>query len=684
MKSSKRILSLLLALLTVCSCLSAVSFSASATIDDGIVSANTVDKNYKASVGETVSMRSVYLKRLSDKYGSYRGLTIVGDVDITFIVGEDLVTVTPENNGVNKKDFNVTFNSMGLVVVKIFAKTKHSNMADFEFCDGSWTIAFNVGNKSHKVTFLNADKTVFSTTTTTDRGFFSIPKDVPAAPDAEHYFIGWTIDKTETYAAGKKFYTGTDITFKPVYEFSVLIKWDLNLDGAMSSYTFSDLETKGVFQIPTEVPFKAGYAFFGWDTYALSQYPEFLPGDTVGTGKNMTLYGVWEKINTLSYNLNRSGASYTNPSLFATTSTRSLYEIPDEHPVCPGMCFLGWATSPSATKPEYYAGGKIKISKATTLYAVWASAYSVTFKLNKVGSFCESCDYSLLTNVSEFTVPGDVPICNGYLFQGWSESSNASTPTWKPGDTISVTKHMTLYGVWVALPAGGHETGIEIIKAPKKTEYYTGEIFDPAGIRVILKYDTGAYFWIPASSLKYSTEPFTKSGYQLFPISYTVGSKTFSTTINKLTILNNPDDESSVITHASVSDPQKVTEFGYTSEDIEFAQNSSPSINYKSCAKVVVSVKNVPEGFFVECEGEKVESKGAENTVLVFTTGSLSASKTITVSVTDGTDVIINSQGEVKTDYTINVKTGVGAKISAFFKFFFNLFRRPTESVSIG
>ena len=53
------------------------------------------------------------------------------------------------------------------------------------------------------------------------------------------------------------------------------------------------------------------------------------------------------------------------------------------------------------------------------------------------------------TSNLKFTIPYDKPTKSGYTFAGWSKSSNASTASYQPGDSIYVDYNdVTLYAVW--------------------------------------------------------------------------------------------------------------------------------------------------------------------------------------------------------------------------------------------
>lgn len=115
-------------------------------------------------------------------------------------------------------------------------------------------------------------------------------------------------------------------------------------------------------------------------------------------------------------------------------------------PTRTGYRFLGWSESPYATSADYVAGDEIYISDNNTLYAVWeADAYTVTYNANG-GSGVPSSQ--TVTGGTSLTLSSIVPERFPYTFLGWSTSSSASSATYKPGDSFTISSNLTLYAVW--------------------------------------------------------------------------------------------------------------------------------------------------------------------------------------------------------------------------------------------
>ena len=123
-------------------------------------------------------------------------------------------------------------------------------------------------------------------------------------------------------------------------------------------------------------PTKSGYTFLGWSTSSSATSATYSAGGKYTTDAAVTLYAIWRKQLTLSYNANGGSSAPTATSAYVYNSTTSkTFTISSTKPTKSGYTFLGWSTSSSATSVTHAAGASITISANTTLYAVWIIAY---------------------------------------------------------------------------------------------------------------------------------------------------------------------------------------------------------------------------------------------------------------------------------------------------------------------
>ena len=189
------------------------------------------------------------------------------------------------------------------------------------------------------------------------------------------------------------------------------------------------------------VPTRSGYAFLGWATSANATVPVYQPGDTYTADGNATLYAVWKKTYTVSYNANGgAGAPAAQTKLQGASLTLS-----STIPTRDGYAFIGWATSANATVPVYQPGDTYTADSNATLYAVWREFYTVSYNAN--GGMGAPAEQTKLQG-SALILSSTVPTRDGYDFLGWATSANATAPVYQPGASYEADEALTLYAVW--------------------------------------------------------------------------------------------------------------------------------------------------------------------------------------------------------------------------------------------
>lgn len=131
-------------------------------------------------------------------------------------------------------------------------------------------------------------------------------------------------------------------------------------------------------------PTRSGYTFVGWGTSTTDTTADYSAGGSYTANASDTLYAIWKKTITLTYNANGgSGAPSTQNATIYNATTNYKFTLSSTKPTKTGYTFLGWSTSNTATSSSYAAGGSITLSDSDTLYAVWSeNALTVNYYSN--------------------------------------------------------------------------------------------------------------------------------------------------------------------------------------------------------------------------------------------------------------------------------------------------------------
>lgn len=134
-------------------------------------------------------------------------------------------------------------------------------------------------------------------------------------------------------------------------------------------------------------PTRTGYTFAGWNTNSSGTGTNYSAGGAYTGNAAVTLYAKWTAITyTVSYNANGgTGAPGNQTKTYGQTLTLSTTV-----PTRTNYNFKGWATSASATTPNYQPGGSYTTNAAITLYAVWEIAYIAPIITNISVDRCDS------------------------------------------------------------------------------------------------------------------------------------------------------------------------------------------------------------------------------------------------------------------------------------------------------
>lgn len=119
--------------------------------------------------------------------------------------------------------------------------------------------------------------------------------------------------------------------------------------------------------------------------------------------------------------------------------------ITSSEPTREHYIFKGWASSKTATEPQYKSGEYYTKNTSITLYAVWEpEIYTIDFNPN--GGEGETVS-TKITYGNTMKMPNDIAR-QGYYLKGWSKDKNSQTAEYRIGVDYGFDCNTPLYAVW--------------------------------------------------------------------------------------------------------------------------------------------------------------------------------------------------------------------------------------------
>ncbi|MBQ6659840.1 MAG: InlB B-repeat-containing protein [Lachnospiraceae bacterium] len=284
-----------------------------------------------------------------------------------------------------------------------------------------------------------------------------------------YYFMGWNTDPSSTkapYRSGSNIVMTESVKLYAVWAAQVrTVEFDVNggtgklPDRIVSKYD----KTVEIGKASVE---RSGYYFIGWSIDPNARKQEYNSGSKITLKNDLKLYAVWlPKKWQVTFDAN--GGTGKLPSGF-TTETDVWHAIGSATPTKKDYKFIGWSTSPTATRATYSPNGSIRVSEAETglknivLYAVWEHEdCTLTFDLN--GGASGAPEKITVAWGSTVKIPKCPNISHGLgktYFLGWSTkktdkfTAKDTDVEYVGGDnkryanTIVLKGNVTLYAVW--------------------------------------------------------------------------------------------------------------------------------------------------------------------------------------------------------------------------------------------
>ena len=322
----------------------------------------------------------------------------------------------------------------------------------FENCSNLTTVIWNVSYDLGGVNATGPELSSYTGSQTSGLTMDDVIKSAPTNVESGFTFEGWS-DGTNIYQPGEKItFSLANRRLTAVWS-NCRVTFDAN--GGTGSVDSQIVSKGSSITLPSLDSFtREGYVALGWSTNKNANSASYSAGASYTPTSNVTLYVVWKKPVTITFDAN--GGTGNIPNII--TSDGGQLKIPTETPTREGYRFLGWAWSSTATYADYSVGSTSTYtyyaSNGTTLYAVWKELVTITLDANGgTGSgsyrFTSNNDSFCLTNYSNnFTAP------DGYALAGWSTNASAETAEYGIDSWIyayNFDNDTTLYAVWKKL-----------------------------------------------------------------------------------------------------------------------------------------------------------------------------------------------------------------------------------------
>ena len=209
----------------------------------------------------------------------------------------------------------------------------------------------------------------------------------------EHYnFVGWNLYDNQdwkmfsadvVYTVGIGYEQGETVTLYAAWKEKNVYSVNYDANGGGGAPGVEQKHEDETFALSNTIPTRENYTFLGWARTPdanLADYPAgFVKKLTMG-GEPITLYAVWKRNPSLSFDAN--GGAFSSAPEIRYPAAGSEESIPSAAPEKAGHIFAGWSTKKDASIADYPADGSKKITMPdadTLLYAVWQKRkYTIT------------------------------------------------------------------------------------------------------------------------------------------------------------------------------------------------------------------------------------------------------------------------------------------------------------------
>lgn len=248
-----------------------------------------------------------------------------------------------------------------------------------------------------------------------------------------YYFddeVGWGVQQEIT------------ITSLTAVEIGYTLTYNAN-GGSGAPGSVSDIRST---TISNQIPTRSSYDFLGWSTSSTATYPSYVAGNPISLTSDITLYAVWQKFYTITYNAN--GGSNA-PSLDKKIDGQTL-ALSDTFPTPPTKTSVTYTVT-------FNTNGGVCDQDAITITNITTYEF-INWNTKSDGSGMTYQIYDLYTDNSDITLYAQyepttfnnlvflpTPTRSGYKFLGWA--TNEDDISGITGE-YTPTSDIVLYAIW--------------------------------------------------------------------------------------------------------------------------------------------------------------------------------------------------------------------------------------------
>ena len=298
-------------------------------------------------------------------------------------------------------------------------------------------------------------------------------------------FVGWA---TKSDATEAEYNDAAEVTFTA--NLTLYALWAENVctvtfnanGGTITTVTQTvKLGAKSKLKSATELGLnRTGYEFAGWATKSDATEAEYNDAAEVTLTDNLTLYALWIKLCTITFDANGGNITIATqvvkagvPTKLKSAAELGLYKT--------NYIFTGWDKSTVASSSsgelykfislfnrsnDYNDEAEVTLTDDITLCAQWTEKIcKITFDANG-GTITTSIQMEIAGVAAALKTATELGLNRtNYTFAGWATKSGATTAEYADGAEVTLSDNLTLYAIWNELPVNEQPLTLEFIGA---------------------------------------------------------------------------------------------------------------------------------------------------------------------------------------------------------------------------